>query len=141
MLSQDSGMTDSAEMNLVFRLGGIGFVLPIDDLVEIREATPETPAAVAGDESLLVDLRRPLGLSQANTDAGARVVLCGNPQPWILYVEHIDGIFPASEFEHRPLPELLWRDVLPTFQRLALWRGEVLQACRAPQLEQFRGEA
>ena len=134
-------MTDSAEMHLVFRLGGIGFVLPIDDLVEIREATPETPAGVAGDEPLLVDLRCALGLSQANSAGGARVVLCGNPKPWMLQVEHIDGIFPASEFDYRPLPELLWREALPPFQWLALWRGEVLQACRALQLEQFRGGA
>jgi len=134
-------MTDSAEMHLVFRLGGIGFVMPIDDLVEIREATPAAPAAVASDEPLPVDLPRALGLAPAHIEGGARVVLCGNSKPWVLQVEHIDGIFPAREFDHRPLPELLWRDVLSPFKHLAIWRGEVLQACRALQLEQFGGGA
>ena len=132
-------MTDSAEMHLVFRLAGIGFVLPIDDLVEIREATATEPSAVAGAESGVVALHGAFELVAADATAGAQVVLCGHQKSWVLQVDGIDGIFPGGEFDHRPLPELLQRDRVLPCRHLALWRGELLHACRALQLEPFRG--
>jgi len=133
-------MTDSVQMQLVFRLAGIGFVLPIGDLVEVREAATATGAGVvddAGDPMALTDLRARLGLPAAKPTHGPLLVLCGRSRPWVLAVDSVEGIFPGGDFSMRPLPALLAREAPGTFRELAVWREEPLQVCNALQLEQL----
>lgn len=126
-------MTDSADMQLVFRLAGVGFALPIDDLVEIREAGN---FGEAGDAPERLDLAAGLGL-EAPVSGGALLVLCGEAGPWMTAVERIEGIFPAGDLRYLSMPPLLQRDVTLPFEVLALWRQEPLHVCRALQLERF----
>ena len=133
-------MTDSAQMQLVFRLAGIGFVLPIGDLVEVREAATATGAGLvddAGEPMELTDLRTRLGLPAAKPTRGPLLVLCGRSRPWVLAVDSVEGIFPGGDFSMRPLPALLAREAPGTFRELAVWREEPLQVCNALQLEQL----
>lgn len=136
-------MTDAAHMQLVFRLGGMGFVLPIGDLVEVRDTVSPAPADPAGDSSgppEVFDLRSQFGLPGPAGAEGPLLVLCGRRGPWMLSVDRVEGIFPAAEFTLRPLPELLSRTESGPCRELALWREEALQACQALELEAFGRE-
>jgi purine-binding chemotaxis protein CheW len=132
-------MTDATHMQLVFRLGGMGFVLPIGDLVEVREAVIPAPASDPAGESPetpeVIDLRSRFGLPGPGMADGPLLVLCGRCGPWMLPVDCVEGIFPASEFTLRPLPELLSRTEPGPCRELAMWREEALQACQALELE------
>lgn len=134
-------MIDSAQMQLVFRLAGIGFVLPIGDLVEVREAAATATGACsvddAGEPMASTDLRTRLGLPAARPIRGPLLVLCGRSSPWVLAVDSVEGIFPGGDFSRRPLPALLAREAPETFRELAVWREEPLQVCNALHLEQL----
>lgn len=137
-------MTDATHMQLVFRLGGMGFVLPIGDLVEVRETVSPAPVAeTAGDSPgtpEVIDLRCQFGLPGPAGADGPLLVLCGRCGPWMLPVDCVEGIFPAGEFTLRPLPELLSITEPGPCRELALWREEALQACQALELEAFGRE-
>ena len=131
-------MTESADMQLVFRLAGRGFVLSIGDVVEIREAaasaTDAMPCDAAGVPLEVIDLRLRLELPEA-ASGSSLLVLCGLSGPWALPVDSVAGIFPGTEFTLEPLPALLQREPPGPFRDAAIWRGEPLLVCHALQLE------
>jgi chemotaxis signal transduction protein len=150
-------MTDPSSMQLVFRLAGIGFALPVDQLVEVCEVpisrmeyeVGETGARTRGRfnhrETLLTvfALAPALGLADRFRPEVGQVVLvlCGRAGFWGVVVDAIEGIFPAREFAPHPLPKLLERETPLPFERLLLWREEPLLGCEALLLEAFLREA
>jgi purine-binding chemotaxis protein CheW len=139
-------------MKLVFRLGEIGFALSIQDLIEIRE----DPCSVLdrseadsgsmllgrlmhrGDSIPVIDLGKCLKLP-VSTTSPIVLVLAGESGMWGMTADRVEGIFPESEFESRPLPILFGRpDSLP-YAGLELWRDEPLVLCEARKLEDYWG--
>lgn len=154
--SEGDGMMNSVRMKLVFRLGGIGFALPVQDLVEIREdpggvldlsaSEPSTPVVGhlmhRGETIPIHDLREALGLSPSPVAEGSIVlVLDGGTGAWAVTADRVEGIFPMEEFESRPLPLLLIRREPLPYTHLDLWRDEPLVLCEARRLEHCRGVA
>ena len=131
-------MTESADMQLVFRLAGRGFVLSIGDVVEIREAVALgadiAPRDAAGEPLEVMDLRPRLELSLA-APCSSLLVLCGEAGPWALPVDGVDGIFPGVDFALESMPVLLQREPVGPFREVAIWREELLLVCHALQLE------
>lgn len=147
-------MTETVSMKLVFRVGGVGFSLPIDDLVEIQEGlgASESPVAESpvsqvgvlpfrGGTLPVFDLRPVLGLplEPSGAEWPTVLVLCGREGMWGGVVDRVEGIFADSNFSFRPLPPLLQRQVPLPYDGLWLWREEPLHACSALALETMRG--
>jgi len=145
-------MINTARMKLVFRLGEIGFALSIQDLIEIRE----DPCSVLdrseadsgtmllgrlvhrGDSIPVIDLGKCLEIP-VSTTSPIVLILAGESGIWGMTADRVEGIFPESEFESRPLPILVGRpDSLP-YAGLELWRDEPLVLCEARKLEEYWG--
>lgn len=150
-------MTDLSSMQLVFRLAGIGFALPVDQLVEVCEVPTSRMEYAVGEtgsrtrarfnhrETMLTvfALAPALGLAERFRPEEGQVVLvlCGRTGFWGVVVDAIEGIFPVREFVLHPLPKLLERETPLPFERLLLWREEPLLGCEALLLEAFLREA
>lgn len=147
-LPEVDGMTNTVRMKLVFRLGEIGFALSVQDLIEVREdpggvfdpsgTDPETMVIGElmhrGEAIPVVDLWYCLGIP-SRTASPIVLILAGDSGMWGITADRVEGIFPESEFESRPLPILLGRsDSLP-YAGLELWRDEPLVFCEARKLE------
>lgn len=134
-------MADAGGMKLVFRLGEIGFVLPVRDLIEIAELSVAQVEACPADDVSCMDgwllrrgervplfsLARRLGLPIP--DAGGQVfavVMVGADGPWSVRSESIEGIFPGAEFVLVPAAAWMFQYGTWPFVNLALWRGQPL---------------
>lgn len=141
-------MVGAEEMKLVFRLGGVGFALPIAQLLEIVEgelcsavtvAAPASREAESifrrGDAIRLRDLGQRLELIPGAPETGSVLVLTGADGPWGVRVDAVDGIHPGDEFVVRMAPSWMFRSELWPFRNLLLWRGQPLVQVDALELE------
>lgn len=142
-------MASAEEMRLVFRLGGVGFALPISQLLEIVEpaatrdasfatATPGPQAGLfhRGEWLPLRDLSRRLDLvPRVTSEAMTVLALTGADGPWCLQVDAVAGIHPAAGFVARPAPVWMFQPGRWPFRRLLLWRGEPLVQVEVSELE------
>lgn len=143
-------MADSSGAKLVFRLAGIGFVLALADLVEIKETTigwlDRSQKNVAldilgiiphrGQPINVCDLGPRLGLARSRLDDHLTLlVLNGVGGPWGVEVDGVEGIYPAAEFVICPAPLWALEGERRIFEQLALWHGEPLVCCTAAGLE------
>lgn len=145
-------MIDSTGMKLVFRLHGVGFALPLGDLIEVGEGlsgllrplvAAEASAAVGmiehrGVEIPLLDLGACLDFAAVDL-AGVDdfLVLAGADHPWALAVDQVVGVFPAPEFTLLPAPVWYFRESGRPFRVLTVWREEPLILCEALPFEQM----
>jgi len=131
------------EMNLVFRLNEIGFVLPICHLLEIREGAQEwlDPGGAESEVEVfgklflrgvtvpVFNLREKYGLPSAVDQEVTTVLVLGKPgKPWGITVDGVDGLFPRNEFVPHELP-LLLRSSEQVYDTLDIWRGQPLIHC------------
>lgn len=141
-------MTNTVRMKLVFRLGEIGFVLRVQDLIEIREDPGGVLDRSKGDPGtmLLGQLMHrgekvpvfDLGKCMELPSSPARpivLILAGESGMWGMTADRVEGIFPGSDFESRSLPMLLGQPDSFPYAGLELWRGEPLVLCEAQRLE------
>jgi len=143
-------MADAGGMKLVFRLGGVGFALPVRDLIEVAEVPVAQLEAGSGDDAAYMDgwllrrgeavplfnLARRLRLSvPAATGQLTVIVMAGADGPWSIVVERIEGIFPGGEFVLVPVAEWMFQRASWPFERLALWREQPLIHCESLALE------
>jgi purine-binding chemotaxis protein CheW len=141
-------MTNTVRMKLVFRLGEIGFALCVQDLIEIREdpggvldrskADPEVlilgRLTYRGEAIPVIDLGKCLEVPSSRTSPIV-LILAGESGIWGTTADRVEGIFPESEFDSRPLPILLGGpDSLP-YAGVELWRDEPLVLCEAKKLQ------
>jgi len=143
-------MLDAERMKLVFRLGGIGFSLPVDHLVEIRQGPagwlePDPAARKTGllgrfhqgkDSLSVLDLGRCLGLPPGPVpEPLTLLVVPGKNGPFGIVAERIEGFFKAEEFVPLGLPPLLQGRVPAVYNGFDLWRSELLIAGDAARWE------
>lgn len=140
-------MTCSAGMSLVFRLGGVGFSLAAEDLLEIREedsrdlfAADARPACLAfrDGEIPVIDLRRLFQLPANPRRDGAvkLLVLAGEQGNWAAPVDLVLGVYPSSTLTRCPAPLLTRLPGPRPYGDVELWRDELLVRCDALWLEQ-----
>ena len=136
-------MLDAERMKLVFRLGGSGFTLPVDHLVEILQVawTQINEDDANHDGGLLghvehrnrllpvYALNQLLGLAgEPSHEALTLLVLTGRHGPWGVWVDSIAGIFPDDAFRFLALPELLQPRVGSLYSGAEVWQNELLLA-------------
>ncbi|MDY6848322.1 MAG: chemotaxis protein CheW [Thermodesulfobacteriota bacterium] len=119
-------------MYLVFRIGVVGFCLPVSSLVEILDGSLLPGRRVdsillRGTEVPVIDGQGWFECSPARgrTETKALVV-AGAETNLALMVDAVDGIFPAKEFEIGDVPALLCECKRVRYRLLAFWRNEPL---------------
>ncbi|ALC15906.1 chemotaxis signal transduction protein [Desulfuromonas soudanensis] len=138
-------------MKLVFRIAGVGFSLPLENLIEVREGMDGVgkipPSAsdrleLRGDFIPLRDLRRRLALPDFSAARGnlKALILAGSDGPWGILVDRVEGIFSLAEFKPKPLPLAFGGIESRPYDRLELWRDEPLVVCDVLRLETGWGD-
>lgn len=136
-------------MSLVFRLGGVGFSLAAEDLLEIREEdcrglpvadAPPATLPFRDGEIPVVDLRHLFRLpDNLRRQASAKyLVLAGVRGNWAAPVDRVLGVHPASAFTRCSAPLLSRLPGPRPYGDVELWRDELLVRCDALWLEQCR---
>ena len=132
-------MAGSAEMKLVFRLAGVGFSLPVNQLVEIvdlekkptvsrkKDAPPLPQADFRGELISVVNIANQLGLKAAPArDSLTMLVLHGELGSWGALVDSIEGIRPDIEFKELILSPLFSLGGAQLYDKIDVWREEPL---------------
>lgn len=141
-------MPGVGELRLVFRLGGVGFALPISQLLEIveEEAHPSPLDHTRTDDGQeycfrrgeavsLYDLGRWLELPNQQDRPAVVLILAGLDGPWGIRVDMVAGIHPADDFLVRTVPDwVVRRDRWPSLQ-LLIWHEELLVQIDPRELE------
>ena len=133
-------MSVSDRMRLVFRLAQIGFTLPVEELIELREGSRSWIDAAAADSRrrllgkilhrgqpiAVLDPRPGIGLAPAPLPEQVTLLVVGPREaPRALPVDRMEGIFPGEEFVVQELPPLLRRPG-QGYDTLEIWRDEPL---------------
>lgn len=129
-------MTEPLPMCLVFRLGGIGFAVPVG---MVEELLADADVQQYRDTGRLdyrgvsighFDLAGRLGLPSAKVPSvGPLLVLKGRDKPRAVLVEKVEGVFPGSQFQRHAVPPLLSLQGPLPYRHLLLWREEPLVYC------------
>lgn len=134
-------MTVPVPMCLVFRLGGIGFALPVDVVEEVHaEGTDDEghdPAdqVYRGVRIPRFDLASRCGLPVLTSRPNGPVLIVKSGEiPLAVSVDKVEGVFPQELFEFHPVPPLLALQANLPYQQLLLWRGQPLVFCDPPCL-------
>ncbi len=143
-------MADSVQMKLIFRLDGIGFSLPVNDLMEIREIPATLIDRSKADSERLVEGSAPyregsipivriadrLGLQGKGGENRVVLVLSGSEGPWGAVVDRVEGVFSEKEFLTLPLVPIFMHHGQKAYEELVLWRGEPLVCWHPGRFEQ-----
>lgn len=146
--------TEMADKRIVFRIAGVGFVLSLEDLVEIREAGAGVLDRSAADPEIgllgllsyrdqaihAINVRQRIGLPAPESYETAYVVVNGSDGVWAFPVDKVEGIFSVEEFEIYEVPLLLRMNGSLPYQTLQVWRSEPLVSFEPLALERS-GEA
>jgi len=132
-------MRRSVDRKLVFRLGGVGFLLDLDNLVEICEQLADDfnpthsdlEQGIVGslqfrrtqvpvvDPALILGLKSELRFSEKRA-----LILKGAEGNWALLVDGVEGISSADKFVSCEIPQLLKKSVARCYTRVSLLAGE-----------------
>jgi len=143
-------MTGSEHLRIVFRVAGVGFVMPVADLLAICESPAglhRDPAAEPGSRRIgefdfrgeAIPVQSLAGLFELSApgqeDGASLLVFAGSDQPWAILVDEVAGVFGADRLLYRDLAAYLFdRTDLP-YRQVALMDGEPLLSCDARQLD------
>lgn len=150
-------MLDADHLRIVFQVSGVGFVMPVADLLAIQSVTDaELTLLERSSDSLLLghfpyqntavavyDLAALFELTEAEQcTAGRFLIFSGFDCPWAVRVEQIVGVVAAEALEFLPLPSYMLRDAAVPYQQVALHNGLLLVSVEASQVDQAwpRGE-
>lgn len=132
-------MPRSVDRKLIFRLGGVGFLLDLDLLVEICEQLADgfnptysdLEQGIVGalqfrrtqvpvvDPALLLGIKSELRFSEKRA-----LILKGTEGNWALLVDRVEEISSADRFVSCELPLLLKKSVSRGYTRVSLLAGE-----------------
>ena len=134
-------MSVPVPMCLVFRLGGIGFALPVDVVEEVYtggaggEGDDPADLVYRGVRIPRFDLASRLSLPVlASSRAGAVLIVKSAEVPLAVSVDKVEGVFPPALFEFHPVPPLLSLQANLPYQQLLIWRDQPLVFCDPPCL-------
>ncbi len=143
-------MLDADHLRIVFSVHGIGFVMPVADLLAIRgvdeeDLTSEVQSADSFQTGSLVyretdvavyDLAALFSLTgKAVGDDVQLLIFAGADCPWAVRVDHVSGVVDAALFEFRDLPTHLFRDERIPYQQVALHKGQLLVSVDARRVD------
>lgn len=126
-------MTSPVPMCLVFRLGGIGFAMPIEVVEEVHTDGPDNDSAeldYRGGRIPRFDLASRFGVAlPSNAGTAPVVILRWEGMPQAISVDKVEGVFPGELFELHQLPPLLSLPANLPYRQLLLWQGQPLVYC------------
>lgn len=133
--------TEADHLSIIFRVGGLGFVMPVAALMAIRDL--EVLDSRAAEESFgpcqsgniqfqnvtipVFDLMSFLQLPVTAPQAESRyLVFSGDECPWAIVVDRVDGLFPRTVFDEQGLPAYLFETGGAVYDSVAVRNGEPL---------------
>jgi chemotaxis signal transduction protein len=134
-------MVDADRLRIVFKVNGIGVVMPVADLLAIRGSDEDeltlssnkTSALQLGsfsyrDESVNVyDLAVLLGLGDFDASQEHKLlVFAGSHGPWAVPVNDVSGVVNVDDFRFQDLPDYLFADVFCPYHQVALYQDQLL---------------
>lgn len=129
-------MTVPVPMCLVFRLGGIGFAVPVDVVEEVHtdgsggKGDDSADLLYRGVRIPRFDLASRFGFPiTVSNPAGPILIVRSGESPLAVRVDKVDGVFPQELFEFHPVPPLLSQQANLPYQQLLLWHGQPLIFC------------
>jgi purine-binding chemotaxis protein CheW len=143
-------MLESDHLRIVFRIAGIGFVMPVSDLLSIREAGDDpVDCSMVNPDSLQLgeltfrevstpirDIAGLFGLSwEGECDASRLLVFAGSDLPWALAVDHVEGVLAVEQLMFKDVGSYLFDQASQPYHQVALWQAEPLVCCETGQLD------
>lgn len=144
-------MVDADRLRIVFHVNGVGFVMPVADLLAIRGKGEDTLAAVEHSDSPLQSglmiyretdiavytLTSLFKLPEANSDLESHLlVFRGADYPWAMQVDHVSGVMDSAQFKYQDVPVYMFRDGGVPYHQVALYSDQLLVSVSAEELEQ-----
>lgn len=142
-------MVDADHLRIVFWVNGVGFVMPVADLLVIRgteEDEPVTtmphPGAIRSGSMVYRDTDVPVyDLAslfrldgQRYSEAGPLLVFAGSEGPWAVKVDRVSGVVDASRIKFRDLPGYLFADADVLYHQVALYDEQLLVSVEPRQV-------
>lgn len=144
-------MVDADQLRIVFHVDGVGFVMPVADLLAIRgqdeyvlavqekSASPFQVGLMAyrGTDVPVYTLASLFELTEADPHAKDHLlVFSGADCPWAVKVDHVDGVVDAAHFKYQDVPTYLFRDGEAPYSQVALYQSQLLISVGAETLAQ-----
>jgi len=142
-------MVGADQLRIVFRVNGVGFVMPIADLMAIRGqdeyvlavqekfASPFQIGLMVYREADVPVYALSLLFELTETDPHGKdhlLVFSGADCPWAVKVDHVDGVVDAAHFKYQDVPTYLFRDEGAPYKQVAQYQGQLLISVGAETL-------
>ena len=148
-------MVDADRLRIVFRVNGVGVVMPVADLLAIRGSdedeltlsTDKTSALQLGTFSYrdnavnVYDLAALLGLGGFDPRQEHKLLIfAGCNGPWAVPVKDVSGVVNVGEFRFQDLPDYLFADVSCPYHQVALYQNQMLVSTDVNQVGDAWGQ-
>ena len=142
-------MVDADRLRIVFRVNGIGVVMPVADLLAIRGSDEDELTLSSDKKSALLlgsfsyrdapvnvyDLAALLGLDGLDASQKHKLLIfAGSDGPWAVPVEDVSGVVNVDEFRFQDLPDYLFADAVSPYHQVALYKDQLLVSTDATQV-------
>lgn len=143
-------MVDAAQLRIVFNVKGVGFVMPIANLLAIRGKGEDTLTAMEQSGSPLqlgfmvyretdvavYTLTALFELPEADSDVESQLlVFTGADCPWAVQVDHVTGVLDSAQFKYQDVPVYLFREGSMPYHQVALYADQLLVSISAEDLD------
>jgi chemotaxis signal transduction protein len=144
-------MVDADHLRIIFQVNGVGFVMPVADLLAIRDLGEAmlTPLAQPLDSFQLgtllyretavtvYDLAQLFGLiADGHCENGPLLIFSGSDYPWAVRVDQVSGVLDEEHFEFQELPAHLFYDAFVPYSQVALHDGRLLVSVDSRQIDE-----
>lgn len=144
-------MVDADQLRIVFYVNGVGFVMPVANLLAIRGKGEDALTAVEHHDSPLqagfmvyretdvavYTLTELFELLKTDSDVESQLlVFTGADSPWAIQVDHVTGVMDAAQFNYQDVPVYLLRESGLAYHQVALYADQLLVSISSENLDQ-----
>jgi hypothetical protein len=144
-------MVDADQLRIVFHVNGVGFVMPVTNLLAIRGKGEDALTAVEQPGSPLqtgfmvyretdvavYTLTSLFKLPETDSIVESQLlVFTGADYPWAVQVDHVTGVMASAQFKYQDVPVYLFREGGMPYHQVALCADQLLVSLSAENLDQ-----
>ena len=143
-------MVDADHLRIVFQVNGVGFIMPVTDLLAIRGIDEDDLVPVGQSfnpfqvgslvyrqtDVKVYDLTALFNLAEdKRCEEGQLLIFAGSDCPWAVRVDCVAGVVDVERFEFQELPAYLFRDEFVPYHQVALHDGQLLVSVDVHQVD------
>jgi hypothetical protein len=144
-------MVDADQLRIVFHVNGVGFVMPVTNLLAIRGKGEDALTAVEQPGSPLqtgfmvyretdvavYTLTSLFKLPETDSIVESQLlVFTGADYPWAVQVDHVTGVMASAQLKYQDVPVYLFREGGMPYHQVALCADQLLVSLSAENLDQ-----